>query len=141
MAAIAFINYSLYCIIYKLQLIMDDRMWKVLLGRVFEQWLDEQDEGLQEKIFADLLNLQNYGPHLPRPYVDTVKGSQYKNMKELRIQYAGSPVRAFFAFDPERQAIVLCAGDKSNKKYFYERLIRIADEEFSTHLAALEATK
>ncbi|MGR5943349.1 type II toxin-antitoxin system RelE/ParE family toxin [Enterobacter sp. C4G1] len=116
-------------------------MWKVLLGRVFEQWLDEQDEGLQEKIFADLLNLQNYGPHLPRPYVDTVKGSQYKNMKELRIQYAGRPVRAFFAFDPERQAIVLCAGDKSNKKYFYERLIRIADEEFSTHLAALEATK
>jgi hypothetical protein len=141
MAAIAFINYSLYCIIYKLQLIMDDRMWKVLLGRVFEQWLDEQDEGLQEKIFADLLNLQNYGPHLPHPYVDTVKGSQYKNMKELRIQYAGRPVRAFFAFDPERQAIVLCAGDKSNKKYFYERLIRIADEEFSTHLAALEATK
>ena len=62
-------------------------------------------------------------------------------MKELRIQYAGRPVRAFFAFDPERQAIVLCAGDKSNKKYFYGTLIRIADKEFSTHLAALEATK
>jgi hypothetical protein len=28
-------------------------------------------------------------------------------MKELRIQYAGRPVRAFFAFDPVRQAIVL----------------------------------
>ena len=42
-------------------------------------------------------------------------------MKELRIQYAGRPIRAFFAFDPVRQAIVLCAGDKSNDKAFYEK--------------------
>ncbi|MEI9869333.1 type II toxin-antitoxin system RelE/ParE family toxin [Enterobacter hormaechei] len=80
-------------------------MWTVLFSKVFEQWLLEQEDGLQEKVLADLLNLQNYGPRLPRPYADTVKGSQYKNMKELRIQYAGRPVRAFFAFDPVRQAI------------------------------------
>lgn len=60
-------------------------------------------------------------------------------MKELRIQYSGRPVRAFFALDPVRQAIVLCAGDKSNDKKFYERLIRIADDEFSSHLASMEA--
>lgn len=114
---------------------MDERMWTVLLGHVFEQWLYEQDEGLQEKVFVDLLNLQNYGPHLTRPWVDTVKGSRHKNMKELRIQYSGRPIRAFFAFDPIRQAIVLCAGDKRGDKMFYERLIRIADEEFSIHLA------
>lgn len=36
MAAIAFINYSLYSI-YKLQLIMDESMWTVLFGKVFEQ--------------------------------------------------------------------------------------------------------
>jgi hypothetical protein len=62
-------------------------------------------------------------------------------MKELRVQYSGRPVRAFFAFDPVRQAIVLCAGDKSNDKKFYQRLIRIADDEFSTHLATMEAIK
>lgn len=116
-------------------------MWTVLLGNVFEQWLDAQEEGLQEKVFADLLNLQNYGPHLTRPWADSVKGSRYKNMKELRIQYAGRPIRAFFAFDPVRQAIVLCAGDKRGNKMFYERLIRAADDEFSIHLATLEATK
>jgi len=59
-------------------------------------------------------------------------------MKELRIHYSGRPIRAFFAFDPVRQAIVLCAGDKSNDEMFYKRLIRIADKEFSFHLAALE---
>lgn len=116
-------------------------MWMVLFGKVFEQWLLAQEEGLQDKVLADLLNLQNYGPHLPRPYADTVKGSRYKHMKELRIQYAGRPIRAFFAFDPVRQAIVLCADDKSNDKAFYEKMIRIADAEFSLHLTSLGAAK
>ena len=60
-------------------------MWTVLFGKVFEQWLLEQEEGLQDKVLADLLNLQKYGPRLPRPYADTVKGSWYNHMKELRI--------------------------------------------------------
>ena len=113
-------------------------MWTILLGAHFEQWLNAQDEGLQEKVLAALLNLQVYGPRLPRPYADTVKGSQHKKMKELRIQYAGRPVRALFAFDPLRRAIVLCAGDKSNDKRFYDNLIRIADEAFSLHITVLE---
>jgi len=117
---------------------MDESMWTILLGAHFEQWLNAQDEGLQEKVLAALLNLQVYGPRLPRPYADTVKGSQHKNMKELRIQYAGRPVRALFAFDPLRRAIVLCAGDKSNDKRFYDNLIRIADEAFSLHITVLE---
>ncbi|MEL2241413.1 type II toxin-antitoxin system RelE/ParE family toxin [Leclercia adecarboxylata] len=113
-------------------------MWTVLLGKVFETWLQDQEEGVQEKVFADLINLQTYGPSLSRPYADTIRGSRHNNMKELRIQYAGRPIRALFAFDTVRQAIVLCAGDKSNDKKFYERLIRIADDEFSAHLAAME---
>jgi hypothetical protein len=52
-AAIAIINYSLYPSGYKLQLIMDDCMWTVLLGKVFEQWLHEQEEGLQERVLAE----------------------------------------------------------------------------------------
>lgn len=62
-------------------------------------------------------------------------------MKELGIQHLGRPIRAFFAFDPKRQAIVLCAGDKSNDKRFYSMMIRIGDEEFTAHLTALEEEK
>jgi hypothetical protein len=36
---------------------------------------------------------------------------------------------------------VLCAGDKSNDKKFYDRMIRIADEVFTAHLAELEGKK
>ena len=56
--------------------------------------------------------LEQQGPSLGRPLVDTVYDSKFTNMKELRIQHRGNPLRAFFAFDPKRQAIVLCIGDK-----------------------------
>lgn len=62
-------------------------------------------------------------------------------MKELWIQEKGCPIRAFFAFDPERKAIILCAGDKSNDKTFYLRLIRIAEEEYREHLSTLGGVK
>jgi hypothetical protein len=42
-----------------------------------------------------------------RPRVDTLEGSDFSNMKELRIQHQGEPWRILFAFDPKRQAILL----------------------------------
>ena len=114
-------------------------MWMVLFSQRFDDWLNEQEDALQEKVLADLIKLQVYGPELPRPYADTVKGSRYKNMKELRVQFSGRPIRAFYAFDPIRRAIVLCAGDKSNDKRFYKKLVRIAEDEFAAHLNTLES--
>lgn len=49
-------------------------------------------------------------------------------LKELRIQHRGRPLRAFFAFDPLRQAVVLCAGDKTgNDKRFYKEMVPMAE--------------
>jgi len=58
-------------------------------------------------------------------------------MKELRFDADGGVWRVAFAFDPERKAILLVAGDKSgvSEKKFYKRLIAIADERFSAQLA------
>ncbi len=113
-------------------------MWKVILSQRFELWLNEQETTLQEKVFVHLGLLKTYGPALPRPYADTVNGSQFQNRKELRIQHNGKPIRTFFAFDLLRQAFVLCGGDKSNDKRFYHTMINVADAEFSAHLANLE---
>ncbi|MGV6989091.1 type II toxin-antitoxin system RelE/ParE family toxin [Testudinibacter sp. P80/BLE/0925] len=112
--------------------------WKVLVTERFDIWLSEQDESTRESVLSALNNLRTYGHKLSRPYADTLKESRYSNMKELRIQHQGKPLRAFFAFDPLRQAIVLCAGDKSNDKRFYEKMIRIADDEFAAYLMTLE---
>lgn len=114
-------------------------MWTVLTTDLFDDWFDSQSDDTQEKMLAGLVALQNGGPGVGRPLVDTVNASSHKNMKELRVQHKGDPLRAFFAFDPQRQAIILCAGNKGgNEKRFYKQMIPIADKEFSNHLANLE---
>jgi hypothetical protein len=73
--------------------------------------------------------------------VDTLKGSDYANMKELRFEGGDGEWRAAFAFDPERAAIILVAGDKSGggEKRFYRRLIARADQRYAAHLLRLKA--
>ena len=77
------------------------------------------------------------GPSLGRHLFDTVYDSKFTNMKELRVQHRGKPLRAFFAFDPLRQAIVLCIGDKGGKKRFYKEMLEIADQQYELHLSTL----
>jgi hypothetical protein len=63
-------------------------------------------------------------------------------MKELRFKAADGVWRVAFAFDPERQAIVLVAGDKAGvtQKRFYKGLIAKADDRFTAHLKMLKET-
>jgi hypothetical protein len=84
--------------------------------------------------------LQQFGPQLGRPRVDTLKGFRYANMKELRFSAADAEWRVAFAFDPRRRAILLVAGDKSgvSERRFYRELVRKADDRFDAHLARIE---
>lgn len=107
----------------------------------FDGWFLAQGDALRESIYVAMGVLEKFGPKLGRPYADTVKGSDFSNMKELRIQHAGNPIRVFFAFDPIRQAIILCACDKTGvneKRFYYKDMIRLADSEYRKHLAKLE---
>ena len=83
------------------------------------------------------LLLEQCGPRLGRPRVDTLKGSRHANMKELRFQAADGVWRVAFAFDPKRNAVLLIAGDNSGggEKRFYRQLIAKADERFDEHLS------
>lgn len=78
-----------------------------------------------------------------RPRADTLYGSRYANMKELRFSAADGEWRVAFAFDPTRKAIFLVAGDKSgvSEKRFYKRLVAKADKRFQAHLDRLQAKK
>ena len=93
-------------------------MWTVITTDLFNEWLVQQDESTQEKVLAALVVLQQQGPSLGRPLVDTVYDSKFTNMKELRVQHRGKPLRAFFAFDPLRQAIVYVLLIKAVKSVF-----------------------
>lgn len=102
-------------------------------------WLASLDDGSREQVVAAIELLEDRGPQLGRPVVDTVKASRHKNMKELRPGSSGrSELRVLFAFDPERSAILLIAGDKAGDwKRWYERNIPLADDLFDDHLQVL----
>jgi hypothetical protein len=62
--------------------------WTVLIGDEFEPEFLSLDQEVQDEILAMARLLQQFGPHLGRPRVDTLKGSRYANMKELRFDAA-----------------------------------------------------
>lgn len=114
-------------------------MWLIETTDTFDEWFDSLGDTDRENVLASLMVLKERGPMLSRPYADTVNGSRHSNMKELRVQSKGDPIRAFFAFDPKRKGILLCAGNKAgDEKRFYDVMIPIADREFTAHLEKLK---
>lgn len=113
---------------------MADR-WRVEVDLV-DDWLLSLDQKSYEQVIAALELLAERGPSLGRPLVDSVVGSRHKNMKELRPGSSGrSELRVLFAFDPDRRAIMLVAGDKAgNWQKWYRANIPRADDLFAEHL-------
>jgi hypothetical protein len=112
-------------------------MWEVEYTDEFGVWWDSLDANEQESLAASAELLRELGPNLPRPHADTLKGSRHSNMKELRTQHEGRPLRTLFAFDPRRSAILLIGGDKSGDDRFYEHMIPLADDLYDVHLETL----
>ena len=92
---------------------------------------------------ADRGPLAAVGPALGRPLVDRIHGSRHHNMKELRPPSTGtSEVRLLFAFDPEREAVFLVAGDKSGRwETWYRDAVPLADKRFDEHLQTSRARR
>jgi len=112
--------------------------WTVLFHPEFQAEFDALPEPVQNELLARLGVLGEFGPTLGRPHVDTLNGSSFANMKELRFQLDGL-WRFAFAFDPLRRAIILIGGNKEGKRQsdFYKTLISIADGRFAAHVASL----
>jgi hypothetical protein len=96
-------------------------------------------EAVQDELLLGVRLLEMYGPKFGRPHVDTLKGSKFANMKELRFRADDGVWRVAFAFDPKRNAILLVAGDKSgtSETRFYKRLIAAADTRYKAHLVRM----
>ncbi|MCE5279887.1 MAG: type II toxin-antitoxin system RelE/ParE family toxin [Planctomycetaceae bacterium] len=103
----------------------------------FGQWWETLEPSEQACLEASVRLLEHSGPQLSRPHADTINGSRHSNMKELRTQCKGRPLRTFFAFDPRRCAILLIGGDKTGDDRFYDRMIPLADALFDDYLDEL----
>jgi hypothetical protein len=114
-------------------------VWTVEFHGDFAAEFAALPEAVQDELLAQAKVLELLGPARGRPRVDTLNGSKYANMKELRFDAADGVWRVAFAFDPRRRAILLAAGDKSggSQRRFYARLVAVADSRFDAHLKKL----
>ena len=114
--------------------------WDVLFHEEFLLEFNQLSEDVQDELLAYAKLLEVRGPSLGRPHADTLKGSRYANMKELRFKIDNGVWRIAFAFDPKRQAILLVAGNKiqMKEKRFYKQLIQKADQRFESYLSELK---
>ena len=113
--------------------------WTVEFHPEFEREFARLPESVRKHVFASGKLLEQFGPQLGRPHVDTLYGSRHSNMKELRFRAENGAWRIAFSFDPRRRAILLVAGDKSgvSSDKFYRDLIRVADRRLARHLERL----
>ena len=111
--------------------------WEVEYTNEFGEWWHDLSADQQDAVVAKVGLLMEHGPNLPYPHSSGVQSSRHGNMRELRIQSGGKPIRVFYAFDPMRSAILLIGGDKTGKQRFYEVFVPIADELYDTHLEEL----
>jgi hypothetical protein len=111
----------------------------ILIDEVANWYLDLVDEepATAELVAAAVDLLEGDGPALGRPLVDSIEGSTVRNLKELRPGSQGrSEIRILFAFDPERQAVLLVAGDKAgNWTRWYADNIPLAERRFKAWLS------
>ena len=114
--------------------------WHVLFHMDFLDEYNEFAPEVQDELAAMAELLSAVGPLLRRPHADTLNGSSFANMKELRFDVNDGVWRLAYAFDPERRAILLVAGNKSgvSSNRFYKALIAKADTRFASHLNELK---
>jgi len=104
-------------------------MVSIKYTKEFEDWFSAQDEDSKILVNAKVMLLETFGHNLGRPYADTIKGSKYKNLKELRIRHKKYVLRILFIFDVRRNCWLLIGGNKKgkNEEDFYRKLIKQAE--------------
>jgi DNA-binding XRE family transcriptional regulator len=115
--------------------------WEIYFHDGFLGEFGSWSQVVQDAVLSSLGKLRVFGPSLGRPSVDTLKGSNYPNMKELRVDAESGVWRIAFAFDPKRRAILLTGGNKTgiSKDRFYSTLIRVADLRYEQYLKSIGA--
>lgn len=111
--------------------------WKIEVSDEFTRWYRALSEDEIESVNFSVDLLEQSGPMLGRPHVDTLKGSRIANLKELRVQHGGRPLRILFAFAPRRIGYLILGGDKTGKGDWYVEFIPKAEMIYDRHLARI----
>ena len=107
------------------------RRQEVATTTEFERWSTSLDAERRAKVRAAVGRIAAAGPTLGRPRVDVIHGSRLHKLKEARVDRS---TRILFAFDSNRDAVMLVGGDKSGKwNRWYPSKTRLAERLYLDH--------
>ncbi|MHB1835028.1 MAG: type II toxin-antitoxin system RelE/ParE family toxin [Solirubrobacteraceae bacterium] len=111
------------------------RRWETVTTPTFDRWFAGLDDERAAQVTAAMRRVSKVGPVLGRPRADSIRGSQVRNLKELRVH---GGVRVLFAFDPNRRAVMLLGGDKTGSwNRWYRTAIPAAERLYAEHLRSI----
>ena len=99
----------------------------------FGDWWDALSEDEQEDVARVVELLRGAGVLLRSPHCSALQGTN-QPLRELRPRQGASPLRVVYAFDPQRDAVLLIGGDKASDTRFYKRIIPRAERIWKEYL-------
>jgi hypothetical protein len=114
-------------------------VWEIEASDEFSVWYRDLTDDEAESVNFSVDLLEQAGPALGRPHADTLKGSKVPNLKELRVQHQGQPIRILFAFDPRRAGYLILGGNKTGDQNWYKTFIPQAERIYAKHLAEIRS--
>jgi hypothetical protein len=115
-------------------------MAEVIVTDEFKAWYEDLSEGHQDSVFHVVGLLEGRGTTLGFPHSSDLKGTKVA-LRELRVKAQGAQIRVAYAFDPERNAVLLLGGDKTGDDRFYEWLIPAAEKIWAQYLVERDTAK
>ena len=89
------------------------------------------DPDVRARVTAAAARIAEAGPTLGRPRADVIHGSRVPKLKEARVDRS---VRMLFAFDSNRDVVMLVGGDKSGKwNRWYRPVVQRAERLLLDH--------
>jgi hypothetical protein len=111
-------------------------MVEVLGTAEFEEWFLGLSSFDARAVVRGVGLLEAKGLALGFPHSSALEGSRYA-LRELRVQSGGRPLRIVYAFDPQRQAVLILGGDKTGDDRFYAWTIPKAEAIWERYLQEL----
>lgn len=105
---------------------------EIVVTSDFVAWWDALSEKEQVSVRAVVDLLEIFGSTLGFPHSSAIAGS--RKLRELRIQHGGKPYRILYAFDPERNAVLLLGGNKAGNERWYEQNVPRAERILAEYL-------
>jgi hypothetical protein len=104
---------------------------RVIRTAEFNGWMDGLDPERRAAVAGAVRRAAAGGPTLGRPHVDVIHGTRLHKLKEIRVDRGA---RVLFAFDSNRDAVMLVGGDKAGKwNRWYPPAVRQAERLYLDH--------